>query len=72
MHEYKQGGQCCMCKSVSMSIALLLLPYLEAAKLQRHPITDLSGILVHVVTSYLRISTHVHIFQKVCKSTENT
>lgn len=55
-----------------MSIALLLLPYLQAAKLQRHPITDLSGILVHVVTSYLRISTHVHIFQKVCKSTENS
>lgn len=51
---------------------LLLLPDLQAAKLQRHPITDLSGILVHVVTSYLWISTHVHIFQKVCKSTENS
>lgn len=49
-----------------------LLPYLQAAQLQRHPIADLSGILVHVVASDLRISTHVHIVQNVCNSTENS
>lgn len=52
--------------------AMPLLPYLQAAKLQRHPIADLSGILVHVVTSYLQISTHVHIFQKGYTYTENS
>lgn len=72
MHDREQKGQCCTSTSVFMSTALLLLPYLQAAQLQRHPITNLPGILVHVVTSYLRTSTHMHVFQKVCKSTANS
>lgn len=61
MHGDYEGRCCCTFKSVSMSVVLLPLPYFQAAKLQRHPITDLCGILVHIVTSYLWFSMHKYI-----------
>lgn len=57
-------------KSVITPLALLPLPYFQAAKLQSHPVADLCGVLVHVVTPYLRANTHKYIFQKACSSTD--
>lgn len=61
MYDAQEGRRCCTFNSVSMSVVLLPLPYFQAAKLQCHPITDLCGILVHIVTSYLRFSMHKYM-----------